>query len=93
MKRFALLVLATIGVAMPSIGYGQTSAPSAATPNNTPVTGMRPDRTTASPAARQKMQQRESALRKKRAECRQQARDQKISLLKRRSFIRDCMNH
>jgi len=93
MNRPTKLILATMILfcAAPTLGYGQAAPPSP--PGNTaPVTGMRPDRTTADRPARQKMQQRQSVLRQKRAECRKQASEQKIPLLKRRRFIRDCIN-
>jgi hypothetical protein len=50
-----------------------------------PVTGMKPDRITADPATRQAMQQKEAALRQKRADCGRQAKARKLyfALLKR----------
>jgi hypothetical protein len=95
MNRLAMLILTTsiLGCSTPDVGHAQTPGPGPTAPGNTaPMTGIKPDRTVADPATRQKMRQKESVLRQKRAECRKEARDQKISILKRRSFIRDCMN-
>jgi hypothetical protein len=36
--------------------------------------------------------EKETALRQKRADCRKQARQQKVPLLKRRAFVKDCMS-
>jgi hypothetical protein len=84
MKRFALVIaiglIALSGV--PTGSYAQQLPP---------VTGMKPDRTTADPATRKAMQEKEAALRAKRADCRRQARAQKLSLLKRIDFVRECM--
>jgi hypothetical protein len=94
MPRFLVMVMAAliIGVLVPAMGSAQTAAPSPPSPNSTaPVTGMRPDRTTADPAMRQRMQRREAALRANRLACRKEARAQKISVFKRRSFVRQCM--
>ena len=55
-----------------------------------PVTVKR-DRTTADPATRKQMQERQAALRLKRNACREQRRAQKIPFRKRSQFIRDCM--
>jgi len=57
-----------------------------------PVTGMKPDRTTADAATRKAMRAKEAALKQKRTECRKQARQQKVALLKRRAFVKACMS-
>jgi hypothetical protein len=91
MPRFIILIMATLIVLVPAAASAQTVSPP---PSSTaPVTGMRPDRTTADPSTRQHMQRREAALREKRVACRKEAREQKISLFKRRSFMRRCMGH
>jgi hypothetical protein len=69
--------------------FAQTPSPT----TETPKTGMRPDRTIADEASRKMMREKRAALKQKRAECRKQARAQKVSLLNRRRFIRDCMSH
>ena len=90
MPRFIIMILAAViaGILVPAAGSAQMAAP----PSNTaPVTGMKPDRTTADPSMRQRMQRRETELRAKRLACQKEAREQKISLFKRRSFLRRCM--
>jgi hypothetical protein len=57
-----------------------------------PVTGMKPDRTTADAATRKAMRPKEAALKQKRTECRKQARQQKVALLNRRAFVKACMS-
>ena len=69
-----------------------TLAQGSATSTTAPVTGMKPDRTTADAATRKAMRQKEAALRQKRSACRKQAREQKVPLLKRRAFVKDCMS-
>ena len=59
----------------------------------TPMTGMKLDRTIADEARRKAMREKRAALKQKRSECRKQAKTQKVSLMKRRRFIRDCMSH
>ena len=90
MKPFAVLIaLGLIAAAVAPVAsraQGQPPSPTA------PVTGMRPDRTTADAATRKAMREKENALRQKRAGCRKQARQQKIALLKRRAFVRACMS-
>ena len=85
MKRFALLIAIGLIAAptIPTIGYAQTTT--------APMTGMKPDRTTADATTRKAMREKEAALRAKRAECRKQARDQKLSFLKRISYVRECV--
>jgi hypothetical protein len=56
-----------------------------------PMTGMKPDRTVADKAQLQAMREKEAALKKKRAGCRNQAKAQKVPVMKRRQFIHDCM--
>jgi hypothetical protein len=55
-----------------------------------PVTA-RPDRTTADPATRKKMMERQAAARKKRNACIAERRAKKIPLRQHNKFIRDCM--
>lgn len=89
MKSFAVLIaLGLIAAAAPVVSRAQGQAPSP----TAPVTGMNPDRTIADPATRKAIRTRLTALREKRAACRKQARQQKIPLLKRRSYVRACMS-
>jgi hypothetical protein len=87
-----LVILTVIAIIMASAAphsvYAQTPAPN----TTAPVTGIKPDRTTADPAARQAMQKKEAALKQKRAECRKEAKKQKLSVLKRRKFVHECMS-
>ncbi len=88
MKWFAMLIaIAVIGA---SAAPGELLAQSTPTSPAGPATGMKPDRTTADPATRKAMRDKRAAVQKKRADCRNQARQQKVPLLKRRAFIRDC---
>jgi hypothetical protein len=89
MPRFIIPIMAALIVVVPAAASAQ--APSPPPRSTAPVTGMKPDRTTADPAMRQHMQRREAALRQKRAACRREAREQRISIFKRRSFMRRCM--
>ena len=90
MKRASLLVAAGLAamLAVPAVGLAQ--APTANSPT-APVTGMKPDRTTAPKGVREKMQSREAVLRKKRAECRANARAEKVPLFKRPAYVRTCV--
>jgi hypothetical protein len=90
MKCLAMLV--AISVIAASAAPVKSRAQSPATSPTAPVTGMKPDRTTADPATRKAMREKETALRQKRADCRKQARQQKVPLLKRRAFVKDCMS-
>jgi len=90
MKCFATLI--AISVIAASAAPVEVLAQSPPPGPVAPVTGMKPDRTIAGPAARKATREREAALRQKRADCRSQARQQKVPLLKRRAFIRNCMS-
>jgi NCAIR mutase (PurE)-related protein len=90
MKCALLVVAAGLAavLALPVAGLAQvptTNSPMA------PVTGIKPDRTTAPKGVREKMQSREAVLRKKRAECRANARAEKVPLLKRPAYVKRCM--
>jgi hypothetical protein len=52
---------------------------------------MKPDRTTAPAGLREKMRSKEAALRKKRAECRANARAEKVPLFKRPAYVKGCV--
>ena len=56
-----------------------------------PVTGIKPDRTTAPRAVREAMQKREAVKRQKRADCRAKAKAEKISLIKRPAYVKRCV--
>lgn len=83
--------LAAVGMvivaAAPSTVLAQatTSKESAA-----PVTGMKPDRTTAPLGVREAMVKREAVKRQKRAECRAKAKTEKVPLAKRPSYVKNC---
>jgi hypothetical protein len=80
-----LIILAASAAPVTSRAQGSGASPTA------PVTGMKPDRTTADAATRKAMRAKEAALKQKRTECRKQAR-QKVALLKRRAFVKACMS-
>jgi hypothetical protein len=88
MKRAALLgaICLALLCAVPLPGFAQM-----ANPDTAPVTGMKPDRTTAPRLFREAMQKREAVKRKKRATCRAKARAEKVSLLKRPGYVRNCV--
>ena len=90
MKRSSLLVAAGLAamLAVPAAGLAQTPTTNSAT---APVTGMKPDRTIAPAGVREKMQAKEAALRKKRAECRAKAKAEGMSLVKRPAYVKSCV--
>ena len=90
MKRIAILAGAVLVVALVVPGIAAAQAP--ANPN-APMTGMKPDRTTADPKRRELMRDNEAMLRKRRAECRTEARMKKISMFKRSAYVKKCMTH
>jgi hypothetical protein len=89
MKRTSFLVAAGLFgfLAVPAVGLAQTPTTNSPT---APVTGMKPDRTTAPTGVREKMQKRETVLRKTRADCRAQARAEKVPFLKRPAYVKRC---
>jgi len=88
MTRFVLLISIIAALPIPNLVCAQTSPPS----TETPMTGMKPDRTVADKASRQMMREKEAALKKKRADCRGHAKRMQLSLLERRRFVQDCMS-
>ena len=90
MNRASLLVAAglTAMLAVPLAALAQTPTSNSAT---APVTGMKPDRTTAHGGLREKMMTKEAVLRAKRAECRASARAEKVPLFKRPAYVRRCV--
>ena len=90
MKRASLLVAAGLAamLAVPVAVMAQTPTTNSPT---APVTGMKPDRTTAPAGLREKMRTKETALRTKRAECRANARAEKVPLFKRPAYVNRCM--
>lgn len=90
MKCTSLLVAASLGVmlAAPAVGLAQTPATNSPA---APVTGMKPDRTTAPVGMREAMKQREAVKRQKRAECRAKAKAEKVSLMKRPAYVKNCV--
>ncbi|PWT92380.1 MAG: hypothetical protein C5B56_02345 [Proteobacteria bacterium] len=100
MKCFTMLVAIVAIAASAAPGKSLAQAPGTTPPpvtnpppaaNPPPVTGIKPDRTIADPATRKAIREKDAALRQKRADCRKQARAQKVSLLKRNAFVRACM--
>ena len=85
---FVVAVSVAVMLAAPSVVLAQSS-----TTNNTaaPVTGMKPDRTTAPGGVRETMQKREAVKRQKRAECRAKAKAEKVSLVKRPAYVKNCV--
>jgi hypothetical protein len=90
MKRASLLVAAGLAamLAVPAAGLAQTPTSNSAT---APVTGMKPDRSTAPAGLREKMRAKEAALRAKRAECRANAKAEKVALYKRPAYVKRCI--
>lgn len=86
MKYAWLIVGLGLVVAGPPQGFAQTSSDVA------PVTGMKPDRVTAPRAMREAMRKREAVKRQKRAACRAKARAEKVSLLKRPAYVKNCVS-
>jgi hypothetical protein len=80
-----MAALLLVALAVPGISSAQTQSDP-----TKPVTGMKPDRTTAPTAARKAMQEKEAQLRKKRAECRARARAEKVPLAKRPAYVKKC---
>lgn len=75
-------------LAVPAAGLAQTPTTNSPT---VPMTGMKPDRTTAPTGVRQAMQKKEAVKRQRRAECRAKARAEKVSLIKRPAYVKNCM--
>jgi len=90
MKRASLLVAAGLAamLAVPAAVMAQTPTTNSPT---APVTGMKPDRTTAPAGLGEKMRTKEAALRTQRAECRANARAEKVPLFKRPAYVKRCM--
>ena len=90
MKRASFLIaVMAVMLGVPAAGSAQTSSTNSAT---APVTGMKPDRTTAPTAARKAMQEKEAVKRQKRTECRAKAKAEHVKLLKRPAFVKKCMS-
>lgn len=85
---FLLAVSMTVMLAAPSLVLAQFSTTNSPT---APVTGMKPDRTTAPVGIREAMQKREVVKRQKRAECRAKAKAEKVSLVKRPAYVKNCV--
>ena len=90
MKYASFLVAVSVAVmlAAPSVILAQTSTTSNST---APVTGMKPDRTTAPVGLREAMQKREAVKRQRRADCRAKAKAEKVSLMKRPAYVNNCV--
>jgi hypothetical protein len=90
MKCVAMFI--AIAVVVASAAPGEVLAQGTPTSPTTPATGIKPDRTIADPATLKAKRAKRAALQQKRAECRNQARQQKVALTKRRAFIRNCVS-
>jgi hypothetical protein len=90
MTRLATLIAALLLAALVVPDIASAQAP--ANPN-APMTGMKPDRTTATTSTRKHMQEKEALLRKQRAECRAKAKAGKVALLKRPAYVKKCMSN
>ena len=90
MKRASFLVAASLAAVLAAPVAGLAQAPTSNSPT-APVTGMKPDRTTATTAARKAMQEKEAGQRAKRAECRAKAKAEKVSLIKRPAYVKKCV--
>ena len=90
MKFCSLIIAASVAVVLtaPSVVLAQSSTTNSPT---APVTGMKPDRTTAPAGMREAMQEKESVKRQKRAECRAKAKTEKVSLIKRPAYVKNCV--
>ena len=90
MKYTSFLVVVSVAImlAAPSIVLAQSSTTNSPT---APVTGMKPDRTTAPAGVREAMQKREELKRQKRTQCRAKARAEKVSLVKRPAYVKNCV--
>ena len=90
MKYASVLVAAGLAfmLAVASESVAQTSTSNSSTG---PVTGMKPDRVTAPRYFREAMQKREAVKRQKRHDCRVKARAEKVSLLKRPAYVKNCV--
>ena len=86
MRRFAIMAAISLAavLAAPAVSSAQPADPTK------PVTGMKPDRVTADPATRKAMMAKEAELRKKRADCRAQAKAEKIPMMKRAAWLKEC---
>jgi hypothetical protein len=90
MTRASFLVAASLAAVLAGPAAGLAQAPATST-QTAPVTGMKPDRTTAPSGVREKMRSKEAVLRMKRADCRAKAKAEKVSLFKRPAYVKRCM--
>ena len=90
MIRASFLVAAGLAAVLAAPVAGLAQAPTSSNPNAA-VTGMKPDRTTAPLGLREAMQKREAVKRQKRAECRAKAKAEKVSLMKRPAYVKNCV--
>ena len=89
MKRASFLfAVMAVMLAVPVVGLAQTPTNNSPT---APVTGMKPDRTTAPTGVRQAMQKREAVIRQKRTDCRAKAKAEKVPLMKRPAYVKNCV--
>lgn len=86
--RFIVAVGMVVMFTAPSVVLAQSATNNGPT---APVTGMKPDRTTAPAGLREAMQKREAVKRQRRAECRAKAKAEKVSLVKRPAYVKNCV--
>lgn len=82
---FIVAISVATSLSFPSESFAQRA------PDMAPVTGIKPDRTTAPLGVREAMQKREAVIRQKRADCRAKAKAEKVSLLKRPAYVKRCV--
>jgi hypothetical protein len=88
MKYASFLVAISVAMSVAILPEGLAQTP---TTDIAPVTGIKPDRTTAPRAVREGMQKRETVKRQKRADCRAKAKAEKVSLIKRPAYVKRCV--
>jgi membrane-bound lytic murein transglycosylase B len=86
----AIILTAAIAFGMQAGGVSAQTPPATPQTATEPITA-KPDRTTADKQTRQQMAERRAALKQKRVDCGKQADAQRLHLLKRSRFIRQCM--
>lgn len=90
MKSAAFLIAMSVAMTL-AVPPGSVAQSPPANSSTAPLTGMKPDRTTAPRGIREAMQKREAVKRQKRADCRAKARAEKVSLVKHAAYVKRCM--
>jgi hypothetical protein len=89
MIRLAAMILTAAIVFAAASAFAQAPPPSQ-TPGGAVLTP-KPDRTISDKATREEMARKRAALKQKKIDCRKQASAQKLHLVKRSRFIKQCM--